>query len=407
MEPTYPLYPIVSFLCFILVLAPLPTHWRLRNAGTSMYIIWTAASCLILFVNSLVWHDNAIDKAPVWCDISGRILLGNGIAIPACILCIQRRLYLITSTQVVIISQKEKRKYFIQDLFVSLGFPLLVMVLAYTVQGNRYDIYEEFGCFIPIYNVWPAYPIYYLPPLAMGLISLCYSLLTLRAFVSRRSELNEFINSGTVTFKRHVRLMCLASTDIAFTIPFCVWGLQADISTIHPYVSWEDTHFGFSIIRTYPDIIWRNNETSRILVEFCRWIVILCAVVFIAFFTFAEESRKNYGAIFCAAKKRFCPWNRKGSSTRTSDPSSVHWGNSNDFASNAGRNTVLPVFLNDNSALTLAVALGNHAELDDNYPRKGNTSAGSGSLGSSRTSVTTDCVSPLPPTLTSRPHCIP
>ncbi|TDL19569.1 putative pheromone receptor STE3.2 [Rickenella mellea] len=158
MDPTYPLYPIVSFICFILVLIPLPMHLHLRNAGTSMYIIWTAASCLILFVNSIVWHNNAIDKAPVWCDISGRILLGYGTAIPACGLCIQRRLYL--ATRITITNQKEKMKFFFQDLFVSLGLPLLFTALAFIVQGNRYDIFEDFGCIIPIYNVWPVYPIY-------------------------------------------------------------------------------------------------------------------------------------------------------------------------------------------------------------------------------------------------------
>ncbi|TDL19573.1 pheromone receptor [Rickenella mellea] len=304
MDPTYPLFPITSFICFVLVLAPLQLHLRLRNAGTSMYIIWTATSCLILFVNSLVWRNNAIDKAPVWCDISGRILLGYGIAVPACGLCIQRRLYL--ATQIVINNQKEKTKYIVQDLFISLGLPLLVMALAYIVQGHRYDIYEDIGCTAtPIYNVWPAYPLYTVWPLVIGVVSMCYSLLTLRSFVSRRSEFNEFINSETVTFKRHVRLMCLASTDIAFTIPLSVWGIQTNIQGIQPYVSWEDTHFAFSVIRTHPGIIWRSNESSRFHVEYERWIVVFCAVVFIAFFTFTEESRRKYSLTLDAMLTRF------------------------------------------------------------------------------------------------------
>ncbi|TDL19572.1 STE3-domain-containing protein [Rickenella mellea] len=303
MELTYPLYPVVSFLCLILVLVPLPLHWQLRNAGTSMYIIWTATSCFILFVNSIIWHNNAIDKAPVWCDISGRILLGLGIGIPACALCIQRRLYL--ATQIVITNQKEKMKNFIQDLFITLGFPLLVMALVYIVQDHRYDIYEDFGCTTPIYNVWPAYPIYNIWPVAIGLVSLCYSVLNLRAFVKRRSELNEFLNSGIVGYNRHhdVRLMCLAGTDIAFTIPLSVWVLVSDIRSMKPYVSWEDLHHAFSV-RTYPDIVWRNDGDLRFIVEVSRWIIILCALIFIVFFTFTEESRRKYCLAFDAVVKR-------------------------------------------------------------------------------------------------------
>ncbi|TDL19574.1 STE3-domain-containing protein [Rickenella mellea] len=301
MEPTYPLYPIISFICFILLLVPLPLHWQLRNAGTSMYIIWTATSGFIMFANSIIWHNNAIDKAPVWCDIAGRVILGNSIAIPACDLCIQRRLYL--ATRIEIANQKEKMKYFIQDLLVSLGLPLLVLALAYIVQGNRYDIFEELGCYIPIYNVWPAYPIFYMWPLATSSVSLCYSVLTLRAFASRRTELNEFVNSGTLNFKRHVRLMCLASTEIAFTIPLSAWSLQDSIRTINPYISWEHTHFGFSITRTFPDIIWRSDESLRLLIETSRWGIILCAIVFIAFFTFTGESCRTYSPMFGAVLK--------------------------------------------------------------------------------------------------------
>jgi pheromone a factor receptor len=32
-------------------------------------MIWTAIGCLNLFINSIVWHHNAINWAPAWCDI--------------------------------------------------------------------------------------------------------------------------------------------------------------------------------------------------------------------------------------------------------------------------------------------------------------------------------------------------
>lgn len=31
---------------------------------------WTGVTCLALFINSIVWNGNTINRAPVWCDIS-------------------------------------------------------------------------------------------------------------------------------------------------------------------------------------------------------------------------------------------------------------------------------------------------------------------------------------------------
>jgi len=39
------------------------------NTGTCLYMLWTGTACLIQFVNSIVWNGNAINWAPVWCDI--------------------------------------------------------------------------------------------------------------------------------------------------------------------------------------------------------------------------------------------------------------------------------------------------------------------------------------------------
>ena len=68
-DPTYPLYPIIAFLGFVLALTPLPWHFQSWNSGTCYYMVWTALACLNQFINSIVWANNAINVAPVWCDI--------------------------------------------------------------------------------------------------------------------------------------------------------------------------------------------------------------------------------------------------------------------------------------------------------------------------------------------------
>ena len=67
--PLYPLFPIASFLGFFLVLLPLPWHLEAWNSGTCYYMMWTALACLNRFINSIMWANDAINRAPIFCDI--------------------------------------------------------------------------------------------------------------------------------------------------------------------------------------------------------------------------------------------------------------------------------------------------------------------------------------------------
>lgn len=59
----------VSFLAAVLVLIPLPTHWRARNVPTVSLILWLFALNVAHGVNVIVWWDNVQLKLLVWCDI--------------------------------------------------------------------------------------------------------------------------------------------------------------------------------------------------------------------------------------------------------------------------------------------------------------------------------------------------
>lgn len=126
---SYPALPIFSFLGFLTVLIPLPWQFQAWNAGTCMYIAWTAIGCLIVFVNTIVWRDNVLDVAPVWCDISTKILIGTGIGIPAASLCIVRRLYILLHVQTVVLSRRAVR-------FVS---------IACSPSSNAHEICRDCG----------------------------------------------------------------------------------------------------------------------------------------------------------------------------------------------------------------------------------------------------------------------
>jgi len=112
-------FTVFAAIGFILSVVPLYWHLEAWNVGTCAYMIWTAIACLIHFVGAIVWNGNAVNWAPVWCDISVRLQIANTIAWPACGLCIVRRLYYIATPTAVTTTQSEKRREMIIDLLIT------------------------------------------------------------------------------------------------------------------------------------------------------------------------------------------------------------------------------------------------------------------------------------------------
>ncbi|KAF5378596.1 hypothetical protein D9615_007165 [Tricholomella constricta] len=306
-DPTYPLFPIFAFIGFVAALIPLPWHLQAWNSGTCFYMMWASIACLNQFVNSVVWADNAINSAPIWCDISIRIMLGASVGLPAASLCINRRLYHIASVQAVAISRAEKRRAILIDTLICVLFPVIFVAIQYVVQGHRFNIYEGIGCYPAIFNTLPSYFLSGMWPILIGLISAIYCVLSLRSFFRRRVEFGQFLASNkSLTISRYFRLMALATTEIMFTTPLAIFSMWLNITAnpISPWISWEDTHFDYFRVGQFPAIIWRSSSRSTVIgLELSRWVIPLCALVFFGFFGFAEEAKRNYRALFWTVVK--------------------------------------------------------------------------------------------------------
>jgi pheromone a factor receptor len=57
-----------------------------------------------------------------------RIQVGLAVAIPACLLCINRRLYKIATLNAVMVTRAEKRRAIIVDMLICLGIPIIFMI---------------------------------------------------------------------------------------------------------------------------------------------------------------------------------------------------------------------------------------------------------------------------------------
>lgn len=322
MGPPNALFSAAAFIGFILVTSALPWHLQAWNVGTCCYMIWVGLACLNQFVNSVIWNGNALNISPIWCDISSRFIVGVAVAIPASSLCISRRLYKISSLQAVSSTRVERRRDMIVDLSIAVGLPILQMILQIIVEGHRFDIWQDIGCMPLTYNVTLAYPIVFLWPLVIGLISMCYSIPSIIAFRKRHSDFVQYLassSSSALTANRYLRLMILSATESLLTVPLSIYVIvvNATLQPVQPWISWEETHFDYWRVGQFPRVLWAGTFVEASL-ESGRWMVVVCALVGWAFFGTGEEAKKWYGN---AGSRMLNVLRRKGNVVRASMPS--------------------------------------------------------------------------------------
>ena len=189
--------------------------------------------------------------------------------------------------------------------------------LELVVEGHRFDIYEEVGCYPDTFDVTLAYPIEFIWPPIIATITLVYSgalgfsglsrglvahrslALNIRIFWQRSQLFNGLLNSGASrnpNQSRYNRLIALSATQIIGTLPTTLFAIyfNAHFLTVFPWISWQNTHANYSFVGQIPSFEWRSTKSSEVMIEFTRWYPVISALIFFGFFGFAEEARKNY-----------------------------------------------------------------------------------------------------------------
>ncbi|TFK87793.1 putative fungal pheromoneG-protein-coupled receptor [Polyporus arcularius HHB13444] len=296
-----------SLLGFILISVPLYWHLEAWNVGCVLYIFWMGGECLIQFINMMIWRDNAINVAPVWCDITTRFNIASGLGVCCASLVINRRLYHIANVSAVSMSRADKRRNLLTDLLIGLGVPVVGVALYWFYQGHRFDILEGIGCIEEYPNTFLAYLLYVCWPIPIGLVSATYCTLTLRAFFHRRRQFNELMASNNnLTFNRYFRLMGLAAIEVLFTIPLTIYNIIENlrVAPIYEYRGLADLHYRFSRVNSMSAIAWRASPELIKVMNFRVWAPIGCAILFFCFFGLAEEARKHYKLALSSVAKR-------------------------------------------------------------------------------------------------------
>lgn len=298
-----------SALSLLLLALPAPWHLRANNSGTVLYILWSFLGNLVYLVNTIIWSGNTRNIAPIWCDISSKLIIGFNVALSAVSLCIQRRLYRITRVSQVSLTATQKQRDIFIDFAIGLGLPVLVMILHVVVQGHRYDIVEDFGCMPTTYPSYYAYIVILPWPWVLSSISMVYAGLTIRAFLQRRSTFNDLLKTqGTgLNVQRYIRLMALALTEVLLVFPISMIIFVHNVTTSppKPYRSWAWVHSNFGRISYISRFLLSRDKKTEILFDVSRWCMPVSALLFFIFFGMASEARKQYRRTWYNFLRRF------------------------------------------------------------------------------------------------------
>ncbi|KAF8468713.1 pheromone receptor [Russula ochroleuca] len=320
--PPNQLYSALSFIGFVMCAIPFYWHLEAWNTATCLFMIWTGLGCLMQCINSIVWNGNMINRAPVYCDISTRIQVALNVAIPACSLCINRRLYKIATANAAMTTNADRRRAVIQDLLIGVGLPILQIISQYVVSSNRYNIYEDFGPAFALVITPLTFVLFYAWPVVVGTVSLFYCVTTIYAFYKCQRRFSRImIHSQGLSRGRYVRLIALSATEILGTIPFGTYFIVTNAEMgVQPWKSWADTHSNYSEVNQVPSIVWENDPYLAGALGIFRWSLVACAFIFFAFFGFADEARQHYRRVYMSISSRigFSTFTRHGSSDATS-----------------------------------------------------------------------------------------
>lgn len=298
--------PIASFIAIVLVILPLPWHWKARNVATLSLIACLVVGNLMRGINSIIWMDNVVIHYRVWCDISSKVLIGLTVALPACSFCLTRHLEHVASSRCAVSTSRDKRRRRLVDLSIIIGIPVLVMSLHYIVQGHRFDIIEDIGCQPNIYISVLGIIICFVPPLMLSLGSLIFAGMALHHFAQRRLEFEQHLRNSqsSLNTARYMRLMALAITEMCWgqSLGCYIIYLNVRENGVRPYTSWADVHYNFSRIALYPAWVVPRWTMDRLLLSW--WILPITAVLFFLFFGFSEEALEGYASTFRWTRRR-------------------------------------------------------------------------------------------------------
>ncbi|VDB87071.1 unnamed protein product [Peniophora sp. CBMAI 1063] len=303
-DPTYPLFPIASFLAAALLLLILLSRFVRQNwnLGVCFLSFWLFVVNVISGMNAIIWSDSNEIKLYIYCDIVSHLQLMSFTVQSSATLIIIRRLYTIASVQSVEPPSGTAKQWDVSiEWILGFLFPILVAgPLYYVVQAARFGVVSVQGCVYIIDDSGLSYLLLYTWPILFPLISiLVYYPKVAYTFYRHNRDVNRYLRTNnTITHSTYFRVLTLASIDILVTLPLGVtvfaFAMVSDRPTWKPlYPGWDYVHVHWAPY-SFPDDAKAARPVALASKFFFLWKPPALAFVIFSLFGLTGEAIESY-----------------------------------------------------------------------------------------------------------------
>ncbi|KAH8915999.1 STE3-domain-containing protein, partial [Atractiella rhizophila] len=282
----------LNFLVAIFNIPPFVFNVRKGNSALVCLMFWVILMPIINAINVLIWRNDAIDRAPVFCDITAKLELASSVGNPASLFCIIRYLAQVVQPGAGFFNQAERRRQAAFNYALSFGFPIFVMATHIIYQPSRYGLINGVGCSYTAINVWAIYPLFLLWPVILAVYSSLYGLYVVYRLTIHRRDWKKLLTASesALTAERFLRLCALGFAYLAIRLPtsFLYFNhLRKNFGPLIPY--------DWNFIHNNPGTVYFTNDPTPL--DFNTWTPFISAVLVGAFFGFTREVGFIYWAL--------------------------------------------------------------------------------------------------------------
>lgn len=173
--------------------------------------------------------------------------------------------------------------------------------VAFIVQGHRFDIFEDVGCYPAIVNTSLTYLLVTLWPIFIGLASLVFTLMNLSYTQRHRHSLDSWMECTPFTLltsSLYIRLVVLGLIAFGLSSMTSVRELVSQITgNSVAWPGWAVVHADFGRVDQIPRGLWAARGTySGFGVELRRWVSVWCALAAFLVLGTTREAGERYKA---------------------------------------------------------------------------------------------------------------
>lgn len=292
--PTQLPYIVLTAVCIVLNTGPLVWQFKQGHSGPIAMGVWIMIGSINELVNTTVWYRDAVDRAPIWCDISVKVAVAQQIGRVASVYCIARFLADIVSPRATAITRSDRRRRAVYDYSLSFGLPAIAMACHILYQPNRYHIMRGLGCSVPQTLCWPSLVLRVVWPPVFAVGGMLYSAYTVYRLILHRRDFRRVVSGShsALSTTRFMRLMGLSIAYLCIGIPLAFYSAAVNVRTSLRYsdYSWKYQHSAWSHFTVL-------TVDVQSVADFANWSNVIVAFFFFAAFGFGADSTAMFSKI--------------------------------------------------------------------------------------------------------------